>query len=416
MTSAGDTTEFGTTTGFPDRVLHVMNAPSGGAARTTISIIEGLANHGIQSAIYCHGTGTEPDAPRLTDSVDGRISFGNLRWWNRKIRASRVKRPAAAVLQTMRTGFGVASSRRVAAFARAQGVQLIHTNTVLTREGAIAAGQLGLPHVWHVRELVGPGMPFRFWAEHIALPRRVGRHADVIVANSSATADALARFLPESMISTVPNGITDARLNMIGAPRGVPPTVGMVADVRSRSKGHHAFVQAAAMVRHPGAKFVLFGDVPPPGTDRYSDRLHADVARLGLTDRFTFKGRSPDIAANMAAIDILVHPSPFESFGRIVLEAMLAGRPVVGVAAGGVGELVEDAHTGLCAPTADPAALALRIDQLCDDVDLRVAYGQAGRIRGSAHFSAEQMVDGILDAYRVAIARHATTQATATAP
>lgn len=385
-----------------------MNAPTGGASRSTLTLVEGLTSYGISSAIYCNGTGTEPDARSLTEAVDGRITFGRLAWWNRKIRSSTWKRPVVAARQATLTGFAHRSARNVAAFATSQEADLVHTNTLLTPEGSLAARRLDIPHVWHARELVGPGMPYRFWCESITLPRRVGAHSDVVVANSHVTAEHLGNFIPTSRILVVPNGISDSELETLGPPNAVPPVVGMVADLRSRTKGHQTFLEAAALVRDPEVTFVLFGEDPTPGTDTYVDRLHAEVIRLGLSGRFRFAGRSPDVATNMAMIDILVHPSPHESFGRIVIEAMLAGRPVVGVAAGGVGELVADHETGLCAPRPDPQALADRIDILCADVEQRVAFGQAGRRRAQEFYSAQQMVDGVVAAYRQAVAAHRT--------
>ena len=72
---------------------------------------------------------------------------------------------------------------------------------------------------------------------------------------------------------------------------------------------------------------------------------------------------------------MLVHPADNESFGRVVVEAMAAGLPVVGVRGGGVGEIVSNGETGLLSTPDDPSALAENIDRLIADADLRARLG-----------------------------------------
>lgn len=76
-----------------------------------------------------------------------------------------------------------------------------------------------------------------------------------------------------------------------------------------------------------------------------------------------FQNGSPRLARLLASCDLLVHAGDSETFGLVVLEAMACGIPVLGVAAGGVGELV-DAETGLLVPPNDAALLAAGIDTL----------------------------------------------------
>ena len=145
----------------PRKVLHVLNDAGGGAALSAIGLIESHRRQGIESCAVCHESGTLEERQRLLDVTRGDVLFTPLYWWNKKIRARFWKRPLIEAKQIWETRWTRSSTRRVMEFAVRHQADLIHTNTILTPEGGLAARRLGLPHVWHLRELLGPGMPFR---------------------------------------------------------------------------------------------------------------------------------------------------------------------------------------------------------------------------------------------------------------
>jgi glycosyltransferase involved in cell wall biosynthesis len=99
----------------------------------------------------------------------------------------------------------------------------------------------------------------------------------------------------------------------------------------------------------------------------YLASLHALVAELGLEDAVIFAGRRRDMPAVMHAIDVLLLPSWEEPFGRVVAEAMAAGRPVVATSVGGPADTITNGCDGLLVPPRDPTAWAAAIIRLLDD-------------------------------------------------
>jgi glycosyltransferase involved in cell wall biosynthesis len=401
--------ESSTSTALPRKVLHVLNSAGGGAALSTLSLMESLRAAGIDCCAVCHDAGSKSERERLRDVARGEVLFTPLYWWNRKIRAKTWKRPLLELRQLWRTGWTRKSSALVAEFAKQHQADLIHSNTVVTLEGGLAAKQTGLPHVWHVRELVGRNMAFPLGLEKEALGKYLAAHATKLVANSHVSASLLEPWLPQGLMEIVPNGIDISRFKVTERPADVRPlVVGMVASLTSRTKNHPLFLQAASLVdRSLPIEWRIYGHDPSQGGavrgDAYTDALHGEIGRLNIGDRFHLLGFRDDPAQIMSEIDILVHPAGNESFGRIVVEAMAAGLPVVGVASGGVGEIVQDGETGLLAQPDQPQQLADLVERLVRDPALRQEMGSAGRALAIGRYSLEAYATGIQKVYALAM-------------
>jgi glycosyltransferase involved in cell wall biosynthesis len=118
-------------------------------------------------------------------------------------------------------------------------------------------------------------------------------------------------------------------------------------------KGQHILIEA---LNHcpEDVIAILVGDALF-GEQDYVEQLHKQVSRLGLENRVHFLGFRSDIVPLMAACDLVVHSSTApEPFGRVIVEAMLCGRPVIASQAGGAVELVEQGLTGYLVPPGEP--------------------------------------------------------------
>ena len=388
---------------LPRRVLHVLNSAGGGAAISTIDLIQSFRELGVDSVAVCHEAGSEPERRRLSDAVEGRALFTPLYWSNRKTRAALWKRPILEAMQLRATGWRRGAERRVAEFAERYQIDLIHTNTFVTPEGGRAARSLGVPHVWHVRELVGPGTPYRFAREGRAMRDEIGRHASVVVANSRTTAEHLTDWVPDGLLRTVPNGIAVERFAGVVPQNGPGPLiVGMVANLTLSKKCHRFFELAEAVAPKTAAEFHLFGRLP---AERHLATLRENLRKRGLSDRVRLRGFVADPVAIMREIDVLAHTADQESFGRVFVEAMASALPVVAVCGGGAAEIVVDGVTGLLAPPDDARAMAACVERLAGDPQLRATLGTAGRCRAAEEYTLGRCVRGMADVYRFAMGR-----------
>src|SRR5207249_7582327 len=148
-------------------------------------------------------------------------------------------------------------------------------------------------------------------------------------------------------------------------------------------KGHRYLLDALVRLRHkhPTVRLLIVGG----GTEK--DKLERYAQETGLAEAAMFLGHRADVADLLVAMEVFILPSEAEDFGRVLLEAMATGRPVVATDAGGVPEVVEANVTGLLVEPADPVALAEAISTLLIDSDRAQAMGRAGRQRVEKYFT-----------------------------
>jgi glycosyltransferase involved in cell wall biosynthesis len=171
-----------------------------------------------------------------------------------------------------------------------------------------------------------------------------------------------------------------------------------------RWKGQDVFLQALAQLapRMPHLRVLVVGGADDnPKSQAFADELHHLVHTLDIADRVTFTGRRPDVARLMAAADVVVHSAVTpEPFGRVVIEAMAAGRPVIASAAGGVLDVVEPEVVGLLVPPGDADALAAALGRLAANPTFAAQLAEAGQRHVAAHFSAAHHVAQVTALYR----------------
>lgn len=287
---------------------------------------------------------------------------------------------------------------QAAALVRAERVDVLHTNTLKAHVlGALVALLARKPIVWHMRDLPSSRGDSR---------RLLKRLFRLVKPRVLAISQAVAADLPAEMAARVVyNGIDLGAFEQrrtvapLALPVGDGPVIGVVSHLIPW-KGQDVFVRAAARLAeaHPSWRFVVVGD------DIFQfrgerTRLEALAAALGIGERIAFLGHREDVPGVLAQLDLFVLPSLYEPFGRVLIEAMAAGKPIVASRAGGVPEIVLDGETGLLVAPGDPQALADAVAGLLGDRATAERLSAAGRQRVEAYFSLERTVEGVARAY-----------------
>jgi glycosyltransferase involved in cell wall biosynthesis len=162
------------------------------------------------------------------------------------------------------------------------------------------------------------------------------------------------------------------------------PTIGIVAHILPH-KGFDDLVQALPLIvqRIPRVRCLVVGEAP---RKKHLDHLLDLAERLAVRDRLVWVGAQEDVLPFLDAMDLFVLPSHTEGLPLTVLEAMAAGRPVVGTAVGGIPEAVRHGETGFVVPPRDPRRLAEAVIDVLANPALAKSRGEAGRASAKDHF------------------------------
>lgn len=297
---------------------------------------------------------------------------------------------------------GVAS---LAAVIRHFDAALVHSNTQRASLYAAPAARLaGVPLVWHVHDIYARERLYCWW---------MGAWSAAVVAVSSAAAAPLPAGARRKL-SLIPNSLDTERFRpdaearrRLRAELGVPEDALLIGNAGwiAPWKQVELFLETAAqaVLALPESRFWVVGDIPDARYAGYLAHLQAQASRM-LGDRCQFLGAREDMPAVMAALDILVHTARAEPFGRVLMEAMAAGVPVVAFADGGVPDVVQDGEMGILVPPGDVARMAQAVRELGADADRRRHMGQAGRGHVEAHFSAPAVARRMEEVYETVLA------------
>ena len=151
---------------------------------------------------------------------------------------------------------------------------------------------------------------------------------------------------------------------------------------------------AIRTIQHlPGAALVIVGDGP------LRTELQTETEVLGVADRVRLVGWRSDIHAIMGAADAVLLPSRWEGFGLVAIEAMTASVPVVAASSPGFREWLVHEYNALLAPIADHQQLAVALERVLGDADLRDHLIQGGKRTGD-RYTVAAMLDTHLELYK----------------
>lgn len=287
--------------------------------------------------------------------------------------------------------------------ARTLNVDLIHLNNIIYRNagGILLAKYLGIPCVAHHRG-------FEYHSPVVcALAKFVDHH---IAISDCIKKNLLDLGVSEEKISIVPEGIdlseykpgkdTSLIRNEFKID-GQMLTFGLIA-IFVRWKGHDIFIDAAKKVFDflPKSRAFIIGGGAGMGKV-YKDELIELTKRMGIDDRIFFTGYRRNVADFIEMLDVVVHASTQpEPFGRIIIEGMAMGKPVIASKLGAPLEIIEDGRTGILIEPNNPDKLAEAIIDLLINKEKRDAIGKLAREEAANKYSIgkhTQLIESLYD-------------------
>ena len=238
------------------------------------------------------------------------------------------------------------------------------------------------------------------WNSHSLLTRWLNRCTFRLDEFHLAVSDPVVESMPpglRSMTETIVHGVDVAGIESYRSERAaVRAELGLdsdtvavctVANLRWQ-KAYPDLLEAAQLVIADGFDVVFFA----AGQGPLEDEIRRFRDDLGLTDRFRLLGYRADVHRLLAGMDVFAMASLYEGYPIAVMEAMVAGLPVVATDAGSMSEAVQNGVDGYVVPTGQPAALARALREVVRDPERRKQMGVAARDKGT-RFGIQPAVD-----------------------
>lgn len=306
---------------------------------------------------------------------------------------SRPKRLPSRLIRLLKTAL---MSIRVAWVIRKWKADVVYTNTVVIGAGALAARLVRIPHVWHSHESLKHNPSQKFDLGEQTTSYLLNRLSAAIIVTSRSVKNDYKHLPDPDKIRIVYQSVTPRA--SAGSPEPVQKRlffqciiIGSLHPWKGQDQAISALARLAG--RNINAHLLLVGD----DGKRYRTQLVQQAADLGMTRRITFYGYAEDPLPLIKNADVVLVCSRWEAFGRVAVEAMLAGKPVIGSARGATAEIIQHGQTGLLYEWNNIEDLAKKIQFLHGNPEEARRIGHTAQQWATNRFTQDRYTQEILD-------------------
>jgi len=302
---------------------------------------------------------------------------------------------------------------RLARLLQRKAFDLVYTNSAVIFEAALAARLAHLRHVWHVHEILRPES-WRSWLPVRTICRCIDRWSDLIVFESQAARNVFAEVhAPKTKTNVVHNPLrffpeSESPEDLAGIRRrlGLPEDALIVLWIGQfipRKNPQLAIEGFLRMHSDQPALLVMVGEGPlKPAVEAGLSGEAASQVR--------FLGFQKDVRPIIRASDVLLLTSVEESFGLVLVEAAICGKPAVATACGGPEEIILHGQTGYLVPKENPEAIGQALSTLASQRDLATRLGRSARSSVVERFHPQKFTNQITAAFDSLVRKNRTVQ------
>ena len=373
------------------RVLFISHYPGiGGANLSMLYLIKSLKLYGIEPLVFLPAHGSI-EQPLREYGIPYEIHrYASLRTTNRGYIRNIIEslvRLLINIVQALILGIKLRNE-----------IDIIHANSSLVFFGVFLKFVMRKPLVWHLREFGHDDYDLIF-SLGTYLSGWCYSKADTVIAISEAMKLHFKSYVYSGKnIVTLYNGVDESqikcRLNQPSNPMDNKMKLCIVGGI-SEAKNQIDLINAVQLL--PNYDFTL--DIIGEGISQYVAKLKATVKNKGLDKKINFVGHKTKIGELLADYDIGIITSKNEAFGRVTIEYMLAGVPVIASDAGANKELIDNGNTGVFYELGDVQGLADKIEELISDKEYRQKLSLNAYNVAVNNYTAQNNAQKVLEVY-----------------
>ncbi|WP_282942373.1 glycosyltransferase family 4 protein [Paenibacillus sp. RC67] len=373
---------------------------SGGVSTYVLALKEGLEIHGHEVDVFAH----DKNATHYYLMNSNRVVEKAAIYQMVKERSSLKKKVDAAVdpwishmeeeidcLQEALTYFGL------------DGYDLIHTQDIISTLAVFRSKPLNMPLIttihgnlsyeWYIQGIIKPGTTAWHWA--ISLDNYGSRLSDVTIVPSHWLKSVYVNNfrVTSEQFRVIPYGIKHNPIER--QVRSMDKTILLCPARFDPVKGHYILLQALSKLLLKRRDWMCW----LAGEGALKDDLQRQIETLGLKNHVFFIGHRNDMPTIFGRSDIVVIPSLHDNLPYSIIEAQLAGKPVVASNAGGIPEMIEHGRTGLLFPVGQASEMCDQLDTLLSNVSSQLSIGHNAQHWGQTHWNLNRMIKHVIHEY-----------------
>lgn len=354
-----------------------MHFISGGAEGALLEQIKYLASQDVRMHVV---VGAEGEFASKIRSLRIDCSVIPMPWW--------VRAPHDETPYNFRTGVSSYNGLHLLiSLLQSIKPRLCMTNTIVNPWLAYAAAATGTRHVWFIHEIGTAGLGLRYYLGEAQTFRTIDVLSEGFFFNSQITAEAYTHILhPSKNLGVV-------------YPGGMPPLPGNLPNPYSEEafclisvgqikpqKGQFTTVKAVHHLVKKGEdiELLLIGGFEDQD---YLEQIQSYIKANDLAERIKLLGQQENPSSYVQYADVSIMSALNEAFGRVTVEAMMLGKPVIGADSGGTTEIINNGKDGLLYTPNDHLDLAEKILSLLKNSSYLTTLSEAAKASSFERFS-----------------------------
>jgi glycosyltransferase involved in cell wall biosynthesis len=390
------------------KILYIADQLGGGSAESLLELVQSQQTLGTKPLIaFGDNNFVSERFQNLSNPVPmQRYYFRS--WLTYGLRSRRWDGPARWMAAVPYHAWNIG---RLLRNTRRHKTQMIHSNCIHLIEGGIMGKLLGLPHVWHVRELLNQDH-YQYHINKNTITRVVNQLATLVLCNSKQTAKGLRELgVDENKLRVLYNIVEPPKsdeakdLHQYLELDSQTQLVGIVGWLTPLKKIHQ-FIEMASKLADLGdtTRFLIIG--PEVNNSEYTASLKKMIAENPNSENIMLTGTIKQAAKYLGSLDVLVSLCEIESFGRTVAEAIAAGTPAIGIKGSAVEEIITHGETGYLVEPNDMASLVNHVKRLLTEEAITKNTTHSGPLMITKKFGRDVIGAQLKDLYSEAIEIH----------
>ena len=380
------------------RILFILHEKKlGGASKSVVALINELKSrsHDIY-VVSPFASGPVYEAIKNMDIPIKTIFYG---WWMMPSYWSRTFKLAFRCLYAFR----YIAVNRICHWGIKNNVQLIHSNSSVIDVGALSAKKIGIPHIWHFREYGD----IDFSLEFLKGRSRSYSFINSIDGKNVFISNDLYEYYKKDIIPekslVIYNGVSESYIQHKDYDDHVDtPVVFLISGTLHKTKRQDIALRACRILldRNYTFKIILAGSSSAMNESKEYEKELRDFAHEFPDGYVEFTGYTTQMNKYRMISDVELVCSTREAFGRVTVEAMLSGNPVIGADSGATPELIKDGVNGLIYPSGDEYALADKMEIFISHPEYIREMGLNAQKYATKTFMADNNAGNIEDLYK----------------